>query len=109
MGALRKHFSVEDIPLLALDAGCNILLYCNEPESHNVGLESTIKALESNKLDKEHILNTYSKIVDLKKKKLANTDPLPFDEAKTFVGHPEHFKIAKAIKDGKVPEELSTT
>lgn len=109
MKALRSHFSQQDIPVLALEAGCDMLLYCNEPESHNIGFESVTKALESKALDVKAIQEKIENVKSFKQKKLTNLTVPSFEESVNIIGHPEHLRLAKAISKGEIPEDLMLT
>lgn len=106
MGALAKNFSVEEIPVQALRAGVNILLYCNEPTSPPRALQSIEKALRDKALNLAHIEDSYQKILDLKRKKFLNPDPPPVVDAARIVGNPDHKRLAEAIRKGQVPADL---
>lgn len=107
MKALRNNYEVEEIPVRALQAGVDILLYCNEPESHMIAIESITNAVAQSKLSRTELEASYQRIVDYKKEKLPKSEALSFQEAAKFVGHPEHLKIAQAIKEGRIPDGLT--
>ena len=65
MGALRKNYSVEEIPVKALQAGCDILLYCNEPESPQVAYEAVKKAMQDKKLDMDKLSEGFNRVFKL--------------------------------------------
>ncbi len=109
MKALRNHYERPVIATKALQAGCNILLYCNEPESHKIGLEAIEAALANKTLDPKIVADNHKRILDLKKEKITSPDPLSMDEVSSIVGHPEHLRLSKAIIAGEVPEDLLTT
>lgn len=106
MKAMSKHFAAEEIPVRAMEAGVDILLYCNEPESPPGALESLSRALESGRLSKDKLALSHKRILDWKKESLLNPDPLDFKSAANFVGHPEHYKLSQAITNGEVPPGL---
>ncbi len=97
MKALRKKYSIEEIAVRALQAGNQILLYCNEPESPHIALEALTKALSDNALSLQIIDKNYSHILSIKKRRLQNTGPLPLQQALKVIGHPSHTALAKAI------------
>lgn len=106
MKALTKIYSTEQIPVLALKAGCDLLLYCNEPLSPPKALEAIIEATAQGILDVKQLEQTANKILAFKKDHIPNPDPISFEEASKLIGCEEHQKIAEAIKSGKVSEEF---
>ena len=108
MKALRHYHEVKDIPIAALKAGCDILLYCNEPDSPRVGIESLKAAAASDPLLVQQISESYSRVMKLKSSQLTQVDPPHFPVASKIIGHPDHIKLAQAVSDGKVPADLLT-
>lgn len=109
MKALTKNYSREEIPVLAFQAGCDIMLYCNDFTSPPIGLESVKKALGDGKISKAQVEESLARMSALKKESLANCNPMPLAEASKVIGHPEHLRLAKAILSGEVSEDLKTT
>jgi beta-N-acetylhexosaminidase len=108
MKALTNHYDRKLIPVQTLKAGAHVLLYCNEPESHMIGLEAVIKAVESNQIPLEVIKKNYDKMIQLKAERIEHVGPLPKDEIKKIVGCAEHQEISNAVREMRVPEGLST-
>ncbi len=105
MKAIRNHYNIEDIPILALEAGCDSLLYCNEPESPAIALESIKNMLgNANGEFKLHIEHAHKKIIQLKHDKLSKVAAIPFEVSKTLIGHQDHLKLAEDINSGINPE-----
>jgi len=109
MKALTKNFDKKQIPVRALQAGANLLLYCNEPESHRMAVEAIEQALKDKTLDAQIVSTNHRRILELKRSKLTNVTPLPFEQVGRIVGHPDHARLAKAILAGDVPEDLLQT
>lgn len=106
MKALTSHYSTQEIAVRAVEAGCELLLYCNEPEAPPLALEALTDALGQGRLQRAEVEATRQKILQFKKAKILQPDPLSMDEIQSLVGHPEHLRIAEAISQGRVPEGL---
>ena len=106
MKALAKHYDREMIPVRALQAGADLLLYCNEPESPPRAIEGIAKALSDGKLKKADLENTYKRILAMKKESIPNPDPISWEEATQLIGHADHYKLSQAIAAGEVPSGL---
>jgi len=108
MKALANFYPTDQIPVRALQAGCDILLYCNNFDHPQVALDAIVKALKEQKLTAQQIDESYNRVVSLKKESLSQPDPMPFEDAVKWVGHEEHKRLAAAIQSGSVPADLLT-
>jgi beta-N-acetylhexosaminidase len=106
MGALRKHFSIDEIAVQALKAGSDVLLYCNEPLSPLRAIESVISATAAGVLSKSELESRIKKIQQFKKQNILNPDPISFEEAQKVLANPENKELAAAIKSGTIPEKF---
>lgn len=106
MQALAKNYPVADIPVMALQAGCDILLYCNNFEHPRVALESLMKAFKDHKINAKQVDESYNRIVALKKEILTHPDPDEFQKASALIGAEKHQRLAQAIQAGSVPADL---
>lgn len=109
MKALTKYFSREEIPVKALQAGVDILLYCNEPESPEIAVDSVCKALAEDRLNRNGVEESYRRVIKLKKEKLTKLHVPTLEEMVNIIGHPDHMRLAKAIEAEELPEDLLVT
>jgi beta-N-acetylhexosaminidase len=106
MKALAKHYGREMIPVRSLQAGADLLLYCNEPDSPPRAIEGIAKALADGKLKKSDLENTHKRILDMKKENIPHPEPIAWQDATHWIGHADHFKLSQAIANGEVPTGL---
>lgn len=106
MKALAKYHDREQIPVKAMQAGAELLLYCNEPDSPPVAIESLLSAVAQGQISKADLEYSHKRILDVKKIKILNPDPQPIEEAMEIIGCDEHQKLAQAIRDLKMPDGL---
>ncbi|RYZ64453.1 MAG: beta-N-acetylhexosaminidase, partial [Proteobacteria bacterium] len=80
MGALKNNWDKATIATRALQAGNNILLYCNEPDSPHIALDAVEKAVTDGTLSKDTVEENAKKVLALKADRLTHPDPLPMEE-----------------------------
>jgi beta-N-acetylhexosaminidase len=109
MKALTKHFPIDELPVLALQAGATMLLYCNEPNSPLKAVKNIARALSDGIIDSDTIKENYKIITTLKQKKFKNPiEPFSLEKAQQIIGHADHLKFAQAVLDQKIDEYLGT-
>ncbi len=106
MKAMAKHYDKGEIPVLSLLAGADLLLYCNEPASPPVAIESVVKAIESKRLSLNDMQAAHEKVLAAKKEKPGMVNTLSYDEALKFVGHPDHKYLADCLRKKEMPKNL---
>lgn len=109
MGAIAKNFATPDVPVLALHAGCDILLYCNDFDAPAIALESVSKAVRDHKITAKQIDESYNRVVSLKKDALSAPDPEDFAKVAPVIGHADHKRLSAAVREGSVPADLLTS
>lgn len=106
MKALASHYDRAMIPVRALQAGADLVLYCNEPESPPRAIEGILKAVSDGQLKKADLENTHKRILAMKKEAILNPDPAPWNQASQWIGPENHLKLSQAIARGEVPNDL---
>lgn len=109
MKAMAKHYDKGFIPVRALQAGADLILYCNEPESPPVAIETIMTAVAQGQHPKAELEYTLNRILDVKKIKMLNPDPRPISEAMEIIGHPDHQYLADCLRKQIMPEGLVDT
>jgi len=92
MSAITDHYGAEDTPRLALQAGCDLLIYRSE-KTARAAHESLVKALESGKLAPEIVLESIARSRLLKKSELKPYRSPVIAEVTKIIGTPEHQAI----------------
>lgn len=104
MKAMTSHYGISEVPVRALKAGVDLLLYCNDPEVPPQAIESILEAVAQGTIDEADLRSSYQRILDFKKTKIPHPDPLPMEEVAQIVGHADNLRIAAAIAAGQIPE-----
>jgi beta-N-acetylhexosaminidase len=109
MKALASHYPVEQIPVRAFNAGCDILLYCNVFEHPQIALNALNDALKEKRISAQQIEDSYARVVSLKKDALTQAEPGDFAKVAAVIGNDQHRRLAEAIASGQIPEDLSAS
>ena len=97
MKALANHHPVEKIPVRAIEAGADLLLYCNEPDSPPKAIEAITKAAADGTLPPEKVTSIYRRILEHKREHI-KLSPLSKEAALAIVGTQLHKDIAAKMK-----------
>lgn len=106
MKALAKHYDRSFLPVRALQAGADLILYCNEPESPPRALEGLEKALKDGELRLSDLEVSMKRIQDFKVKHLKSAAHLGPRIEDPWESPTSHRALARAIKEGHLPEGL---
>ena len=100
MKAVSENFDQNEIPILALKAGANILLYCNEFSASVRAVENLKKAVKDGLIGEDLIRKNLEMIQNLKMAKLKKLEnPLSLEEAKKIIGNENHREFARAVAE----------
>jgi beta-N-acetylhexosaminidase len=106
MKALVNNYSREQIPVRAMQAGADMLLYCNDPMSPPIAIDALTAAVAQGQLNKADLELSRQRILEIKKLKLLQPDPRPLDEAMQVIGCAEHLYLADCIAKGVIPQGI---
>lgn len=108
MKAMAKHFDRAELPVRALTAGADMVLYCNEPDIPPMALDAMEKALREGRLREENLRASYQRIEKLKREGLPQT-PAPGAIPDAAWRSPDaHRLMAQAFREGRLPDNLET-
>lgn len=106
MKALTKHHSKGTIAVRALQAGSNILCYCNEPDSPPTAIDAIEKAVRDKELSLQVLVENASRIHALKMDAGFDSAPLVWTESEKIIGAAKHRELSDAVRAGAVPASL---
>ena len=96
MKAITDHFGEEESPRLALEAGCDLLIYRSEMGTLKA-YEALIHALEDGKLSPDCVLRAAKRSQDLKRRTLLPYKDASWNQAKAILGTEAHQKLVQEI------------
>jgi len=96
MKAIADHFGADDAPRLAIQAGCDMLIYRSEATARRA-YQAVGKALEDGRLSPDIVLAAEARIRALKKECLLPYSPTVVAEVGKHVGTPANLAIVEKI------------
>jgi len=98
MKAITDHFGPDEAPILALQAGCDILIYRTEAAARKA-YETLSHALDSGTLSPEVVLQAEARIRALKKEAFPQPyQPVTISDVGQKIGTAEHLAIIQKIR-----------
>lgn len=88
MKAITDHFGVEEAPRLAIEAGCDLLIYRSEAATRHA-YASLIKALDEGRLSPDRVIESAELSMDIKREDLMPYGAVDPKTAGTHTGQPE--------------------
>ncbi len=98
MKAITDHFGAEDAPVLALQAGCNLLLYRSEAACRKA-YGALSRALDEDRLDPDVIIQSAQRLQKLKRT-LKETHPISVAQVGKKLALPEYQAVLDKLKSG---------
>jgi beta-N-acetylhexosaminidase len=98
MKAIADNFGAEEAPRLALEAGCDMLIYRTEATARH-GYQSLIKALENGTLSSETVLKSAERVLAFKREHLTHCPPVSIPSVSQNLATPEHLAIVEKVTE----------
>jgi beta-N-acetylhexosaminidase len=102
MGALTKNFGEEDMIVLAINAGCDLLLYRSE-EKGRQAMDAAFKFLASGRISSEQVEAAYARIKELKERMLLPYQPPVMDGLSKLIGCEAHQEVLHMVLEKRKP------
>lgn len=97
MKAITDHFGADDAPRMAIEAGCDLLIYRSEAAARHA-YSALSKALEAGTLDPALVIEAAERSRELKRETLLPYSPVTIAEAGAKIGTPENLALAKKFE-----------
>lgn len=102
MDAVAKNFGGDDALALAINAGCDLLLYRTE-ERGRQAMDSAFKFLASGRITAEQVEAAYARIKDVKERMLLPYNALDMEAMSNTIGCEAHQEVLKMVVEKKRP------
>jgi beta-N-acetylhexosaminidase len=96
MKAITDHFGVEEAPRLAIEAGCDLLIYRSEGATRKA-YASLLKALDEGKLNPQRVIDSAERSQQYKEDFIVPYEPVFESEARKVIDTPEHKELLSAF------------
>jgi beta-N-acetylhexosaminidase len=106
MKAIADHYGPEEAAILAINAGCDILIYKGDAGFPIKVVEAVLKAIEDDKIPMAKFEAALQRIAYAKKSYAESRRPIDVTEVGNYIGLPEHFQLADVITKKELPKDL---
>ncbi len=107
MGAVAAKYDLKEAAFLAVEAGCDQLIFGHKWDQVEDVWQHLVKAFHDGVLPMERLDESIARITTSKMEHLSPYRPPSLDEARIFVGHATHKELAACIVRGEVPQIVS--
>lgn len=97
MKAITDHFGVDEAPLMAKKAGCDLLIYRTEKAARHA-YEVLHRALDQGNLDPKNVIESADRSQNLKKDFFEKYTPADAGQAKTLIGCAAHQEVMQKLQ-----------
>jgi len=101
MDAVTKNYGEEDVVALAVNAGCDLLLYRHEDVGRKA-MDAAFRLLKEGKIKAENVEASYARIKDLKERVLLPYSAPRMDEL-GLIGCEEHQEVLRMVLQKRKP------
>lgn len=77
MGAISNTYGIGEAAVLAVEAGCDVLLVCHGADNLRLAYDALLAAVDSGRISMERLDESVSRILKLKADYALNNDPVP--------------------------------
>ncbi len=99
MKAITDHFGADEAPVLAIEAGCDLLCYRSEAASRRAHA-ALAAAIESGRLPAERVQESFNRVREAKKSLLLPYHPANPNELAQRMASPEHQELLARMPKG---------
>lgn len=107
MKAISDHYKPDLAPVLAVNAGCDSLIYKGDEGPPIAAIEAVIKAVEKKIIPMEKIEQANQRLLQAKKIYAEVKQPVDVTEVGKYIGLPEHFQLADIITKKEIPDQYA--
>lgn len=109
MGAIVNEYGIEDACMMAVEAGCDHVLICQNMEAALSAHERIVKAFEGKLLPMSILDESLQRIQELKTQYIGQYKPSTVEFAKAVLGAPDFQAVADAVRQQQVVENGPST
>ena len=106
MKAIADNYGVEESAVMAIQAGCDMLIYRGDSGFPVAAYEALVKAVENKKISKERIEVSVQRILNMKKAYATQQRPIEMASLEKKIGIPHHLALAEAMSKKEMPTFL---
>ena len=106
MKAITKHYGADEAAVLAIQAGCDLLIYRGDNGFPEAQIAAVIRAIESKQLDAAVVEAALRRIEFAKRSYVDVAKPVDVTSVGKEIGLNEHFKLAEIITKKQLPADF---